>query len=70
MEDVLDVYAEVPVENEPLICMDEASKQLLGDELSPIPMIRGIPFGRIIITSGTGHRRCSCSSIHTAAGDG
>lgn len=43
MEDVLDVYAEPPVEEEPLICMDEASKQLLEDELPPIPMIPGHP---------------------------
>jgi hypothetical protein len=32
MEDVLDVYAGAHSEEEPLICMDEASKQLLRDE--------------------------------------
>jgi len=32
MEDVLDVYAEPPEDDEPLICMDEASKQVLDDD--------------------------------------
>ena len=41
MEDVLDVYAEPPLEDEPLICMDEASKQLLDDGLPPIPPAPG-----------------------------
>jgi hypothetical protein len=41
MEDVLDVYTEPPIEDEPLICMDEASKQLLDDSLPPIPLAPG-----------------------------
>jgi len=32
MEDILDLYAAEHTEEEPMICMDEASKQLLRDE--------------------------------------
>jgi DDE superfamily endonuclease len=32
MEDILDIYTAEHSEEEPLICMDEASKQLLRDE--------------------------------------
>lgn len=41
MEDVLDVYAAPHSEEEPLICMDEASKQLLRDEQPVQPMAPG-----------------------------
>lgn len=43
MEDVLDVYAQAHAEDEPLICMDEASKQLLRDGAEPIPPGPGQP---------------------------
>ena len=43
MEDVLDLYAAEHSAEEPLVCMDEASKQLLRDEVPPIPMGRGRP---------------------------
>ena len=43
MEDVLDVYAGQHSEEEPLICMDEARKQLLQDERSVEPMAPGRP---------------------------
>jgi len=43
MEEVLDVYAEKPREDDPLICMDEASKQLLGDVVEPLAMEAGKP---------------------------
>src|SRR5207244_3638383 len=35
MEDVLDLYHQSPADDEPLICMDEASKQLL-DQVEPV----------------------------------
>lgn len=38
MEQVLDVYAAPPDPKRPLVCMDEASKQLLGDAVEPLPM--------------------------------
>jgi len=41
MEDVLDVYALPADDDEPLVCMDEAAKQLLGHEHGPLPMAPG-----------------------------
>jgi len=43
MEEVLDVYALPPDERRPLVCMDEAAKQLLGDAVDPLPMAPGAP---------------------------
>jgi hypothetical protein len=43
MEEVLDVYADEHSETEPLICMDEASKQLLRDEEPLLPLKPGQP---------------------------
>ena len=43
MEEVLDVYAAEHPEDEPLICMDEASKQLLRDEAPALPLEPGRP---------------------------
>lgn len=41
MEDVLDVYAVPPDPDEPLVCMDEASRQLLGHVVPPLPTAPG-----------------------------
>ena len=38
MEDVLDVYQRPLDEKRPLVCLDEASKQLLSDARPPLPM--------------------------------
>lgn len=43
MEEVLDVYAGDHTIEEPLICMDEASKQLLRDEHPTAPLAPGRP---------------------------
>jgi hypothetical protein len=43
MEAVLDAYATPPSDDEPLVCMDEASKQLLRDGEPPVPMTPGHP---------------------------
>lgn len=43
MEDVLELYASEHPEDEPLVCMDEASKQLLKHVVEPIPMAKGRP---------------------------
>jgi DDE superfamily endonuclease len=43
MEDVLDVYAAPYHDAQPLICMDEASKQLLGHVQAPQPLEPGQP---------------------------
>lgn len=43
METVLDTYTAEYSDDEPLICMDEASKQLLTDEEPALPMAPGRP---------------------------
>jgi hypothetical protein len=43
MEDVLDVYARPYDPLFPVICMDEASKQLVGEVRDPLPMRPGDP---------------------------
>jgi hypothetical protein len=43
MEDILDVYAAEHTPEEPLICMDEASKQLVRHEQPPLPLAPGQP---------------------------
>jgi hypothetical protein len=43
MEDVLDLYARDHPADEPLVCMDEASKQLLRDVTPAIPPAKGRP---------------------------
>jgi len=43
MEDVLDVYQMPRNPDVPLVCLDEASKQLLQDSRQPVPMKPGQP---------------------------
>ena len=43
MEDVLEVYARPHDEKRPLVCMDEASKQLVGETRAPIAAGPGRP---------------------------
>jgi hypothetical protein len=43
MEDVLDVYHRPYDEKRPLVCLDETSKQLIGEVAEPIPMAPGRP---------------------------
>jgi hypothetical protein len=43
METVLDVYQEAYDAKHPLICMDEASRQMLSDLTDPLPMKPGTP---------------------------
>ena len=43
MEDVLDVYQRPLDEKRPLVCLDEASKQLLSDTRPPLPLEVGKP---------------------------
>jgi hypothetical protein len=43
MEDVLSVYQRPLDEKRPLVCLDEASKQLLCDARLPVPMKAGQP---------------------------
>src|SRR6059058_1549156 len=41
MEDVLDLYAEVPDPERPLVCFDESPVQLIGEARQPIPVRPG-----------------------------
>jgi hypothetical protein len=43
MEDVLEVYHRPYDERRPLVCLDEASKQLVGEVIEPIPAEPGQP---------------------------
>jgi hypothetical protein len=43
MEHVLDVYQQAPNSDEPLICMDETTKQLTREEIEPLPCKPGQP---------------------------
>jgi DDE superfamily endonuclease len=43
MEDVLEVYHRPYDEKRPLVCLDEASKQLVGEVIEPIPAEPGQP---------------------------
>lgn len=43
MEDVLDLYAQPYDPAFPLVCMDEASRQLIGQVVSPLPARPGQP---------------------------
>jgi hypothetical protein len=43
MEQVLDLYAQPPAADEPLICMDEASKELHAQVSAPLAMSPGTP---------------------------
>lgn len=43
MEDVLDTYTEPRDPEEPLICMDEAARQLLAQEREPLALAPGRP---------------------------
>ena len=43
MEDVLDVYHRPYDEKRPLVCLDEASKQLIGEAIGPIAAEPGQP---------------------------
>jgi hypothetical protein len=43
VEDVLDVYHRPPDPKRPLVCLDEASKQLIGEVAEPVPAAPGQP---------------------------
>lgn len=43
MEDVLDVYAQPPDEQRPVVCFDEAAVQLVAESRTPVPVAPGRP---------------------------
>jgi hypothetical protein len=58
MEDVLDVSHRPYDEKRPLVCLDEASKQLVGEVIQPIPAAPGQPqrFDYEYVRNGTANR--------------
>lgn len=78
MEDVLDVYAAAYDDKHPLVCMDEASKQLLAEVEAPQPLQpgqparedyhyerRGVPALFMFFDPVAGRRRVSCRDSRT-----
>jgi len=78
MEEILDIYAAEHTAEEPLICMDESSKQLLADEQEPIGPAPGRPAREdyhyerkgvqsifLFFNPITGKRRVSCRESRT-----
>jgi hypothetical protein len=61
MEDVLDVYCRALDSRYPVVCLDEASKQLLADIRPPLPMEPGMP-ERV----DADYERCGTCSIFMA----
>jgi DDE superfamily endonuclease len=55
MEDVLEVYHRPYDEKRPLVCLDEASRQLIGEVVQPIPAQPGQPgrFDSEYVRNGT-----------------
>ncbi len=43
MEDVLDLYADLPRRDEPVVCFDESPVQLIGEARAPKPVAPGLP---------------------------
>lgn len=79
MEDVLDLYAEPPDPARPLVCMDEAAKQLTRHERPPRPCAPGRPAREdyhyerrgvqalfCFFDPHAGRRRVSCRDSRTA----
>jgi hypothetical protein len=43
MYELLELYARPMRRDEPVVCLDEKSTQLLGDSRAPLPMRPGVP---------------------------
>ena len=65
MEDVLDVYHRPFDENRPLVCVDETSKQLVGEAVHPIPAEPGRPerFDYEYVRNGTANLFMICEPL-------
>ena len=59
MEDVLQVYHLPYDATHPVVCLDEASKQLIGEVAIPVPAESGRPPASITSTSARGRATCS-----------
>ena len=68
MEDVLDLYAEEPDPQRPVVCFDESPIQLIGEVRHPIRPEPGGSSATTASTAATGPPICSCSSMRTIRG--
>ncbi len=59
MEDVLEVYHRPYDERRPLVCLDEASKQLIGETVQPLQPSRVKRAVRLLEQSATARPTCS-----------
>ena len=65
MEDVLDLYAEAPDPQRPVVCFDESPIQLIGEVRRPIRPSPGRSSATTASTGATEPPICSCSSTPT-----
>lgn len=65
MEDVLEVYHRPYDEKRPLVCLDEASKQLIGETVLPLPAEPGQPerFDYEYVRNGTANLFMLCEPL-------
>jgi DDE superfamily endonuclease len=65
MEDVLEVYHRPYDEKRPLVCLDEASKQLIGETVLPLPIEPGQPqrFDYEYVRHGTANLFMICEPL-------
>src|SRR5437588_10844165 len=65
MEDVLEVYHRPYNEKRPLVCLDEASKQLIGETVLPLPAEPGQPerFDYEYVRNGTANLFMICEPL-------
>ena len=68
MEDVLDLYAEEPDPQYPVVCFDESPTQLIGEVREPIPQHLGSRKDMIASIAATALRICLCLWMRTSLG--
>lgn len=67
MEEILDVYQVDYSPNNPLVCMDESNKQLLGETRAPLPVEPGQPtrYDSEYKRNGTGNLFLAFAPLHS-----
>jgi hypothetical protein len=68
MEDVLRLYQEPYDPDYPQVCLDETSKQLIGEVCAPLPCQPGQPYRYESHYVREGFASCSCGTSRWAAG--
>ncbi len=70
MEDALDLYAQTPDPDQPVVCVDESPTQLIGEIRDPIQPSRLRLSATIANIVATARSTCSCSSTPIGPGAG